>query len=102
MFISGIIVVFIYTTSLSLSKKFLVKINNLIFLVPVIRALTILTIILNPYFLSRELSPNLFFLIFNNNFLIVLLFITIYLLLILIAAVKLTELHEGPLKSQCY
>nr|YP_006576027.1 NADH dehydrogenase subunit 6 [Sphenophorus sp. BYU-CO246]ACZ58554.1 NADH dehydrogenase subunit 6 [Sphenophorus sp. BYU-CO246] len=111
--VGGMLILFIYMTSVASNEKFKFNFYSLIFIIT-ISTMIILILLLFDNFLSQTLNLmlkkfyNMFY--FNNLSLnkyiaypniILMFFIIIYLLITLIAVVKITNLKHGPLRQKC-
>nr|YP_009544457.1 NADH dehydrogenase subunit 6 [Lupocycloporus gracilimanus]AYW03842.1 NADH dehydrogenase subunit 6 [Lupocycloporus gracilimanus] len=109
-FLGGMLVLFIYVTSLASNEPFSFSYSSMIFYIFLISLLSILIFFwdllfnkLSSNFPSSSLMselPNTFVIswIYSSNLMGFTLFIILYLLLTLIVVVKITNLFEGPLR----
>lgn len=101
-FLGGLIVLFIYITSLAYNEKFRIKLNDQI---NFINLTILLIIIFNLNFFEKiyySIRQNLYdniIILFNSSLIFITLIIIRYLLLTLIVVVKVASKIEAPLRS---
>nr|YP_009469767.1 NADH dehydrogenase subunit 6 [Schizocephala bicornis]AVE15734.1 NADH dehydrogenase subunit 6 [Schizocephala bicornis] len=110
-YLGGMLVLFMYVTSLASNEMFFYsnKIMILICILPVVCYLILLNINNFPMnlhenfnnSLTLNLTPNMFlFKMYNTPINLITILIVLYLFLTLIAIVKITNIHKGPLRHQ--
>nr|AND96691.1 NADH deshydrogenase subunit 6 [Phalops smaragdinus] len=106
--IGGMLVLFIYMTSIASNEKFFPSIKLFMFSMFMIVLYTLIAMIMDPYYisLSNMYKTNMFeeinwslnkYLNFPNNMIMYMLIM--YLLITLLAVVKITSFKKGPLRS---
>nr|QOL00540.1 NADH dehydrogenase subunit 6 [Atlanticus sinensis] len=118
-FLGGMLVLFIYITSLASNELFYTSIKTLMMIIVLIGIIMFFTSLTDPYFwntftknmdlmstnismsiLTTEATPHLLIKLYNKpNHLITLMLVT-YLFLTLIVIVKITNIFQGPLRQK--
>nr|YP_010397380.1 NADH dehydrogenase subunit 6 [Trichius succinctus]UQJ77500.1 NADH dehydrogenase subunit 6 [Trichius succinctus] len=109
--VGGMLVLFIYMTSVASNEKFSFSIKIVALLLLLLTLLTGMYLLLNTYFfnLNNKFEDNIYqnFYVYNyslNKFLnfpsiIIMYLLIIYLLITMIAVVKITDIKQGPLRQ---
>nr|ASY98610.1 NADH dehydrogenase subunit 6 [Haania vitalisi] len=108
-YVGGMLVLFMYITSLASNEKFFSSLQNTMLFLSIIAILMIITLKMFPFHNSYEnmenlnnlmsTSKNFLIKLYNQPTNIITILIATYLFLTLIAVIKITNIHKGPLRK---